>query len=1095
MPSALASWLFAVLFAVLVAGCGGGPGDGEFPQAESTTVSRTVDIVARTGPIVAARVGQTADLSDLNSYTSSEQPLSFHWSFSSRPDASNAVLQNAATANPSFVADAKGTYMVQLVVNAGDLYSQRAIQLVEVTVSPERPTGPVNHQGLSSSCLECHSDELDALPGPGKIQGKSPNHIAASSMCEACHTPLGFDIIPYVDHQEVFGSCSQCHNGVLAVGKSNFHVPTTLECDDCHNTTSFFALEANGSFDHTGVTSGCAGCHNGTTAIGMTDTVTHQNSTGKCELCHNTTDFADAYPDHTAPVVTDFSCDSCHNGTDATGQSNGHPDMSVDCGICHNIQTFSLDGLFDHGVIDSVNQPCAECHNGNNSINAIGKTPTPPHPPTNDDCGLCHNTVNFIDAIFDHTGIVNNCAQSGCHTGNVGEAKGMSFNHMPTTDDCVLCHTTGTFASGVYDHAGVVSNCVSCHNNLNDPNLSGTGKPLYHLPTIQDCVICHTTIEFIPTIFDHVGITNNCASCHDGAHDATGAIGLSPNHVPTTEDCFVCHTTDSFVGAVFNHVGIDPNDCASCHDTGIATPKKVNHIPTMDDCSVCHDSTASFMSTTFLGTVHQNITNGCEGCHTSYFFPARPELVKAVDHIPTGQDCDVCHTVAGFTPTTMLAHEGISGNCVSCHNGNFTGVGTIGARAKTPSPPHPVTSADCALCHNTTDFGDAFVDHNDPAVLAVRCDSCHDGFTAKGKDFNPPHVPTIEDCDVCHVAGGTFTPAVFDHTGIVDNCASCHDGTAATGSPNDQIHQNATGDCSVCHNTTVFAGANFDHQGIVNNCASCHDGATATGKHNNHVPTNGDCVDCHQTTGFKPATFSHAGIVDNCVSCHDGQLATGKTPTPPHPDTNQDCGVCHNPQGFVPATFDHTGIIDNCASCHDGNPITGLSPNHIPTNLDCYFCHTTATFADGSWDHQGVNGNCTSCHDGTIATGKDGNHFDTTQECNACHTTQSWAANDYTHLQNGDYPGDHRGNVGCISCHKNNNENISYPFNYPGTCAGCHANDYKTGPHKKSENPDIKYTVSELRDCAGACHVYTNGNFNVIKKTRNNKHNTNDGDF
>jgi hypothetical protein len=266
------------------------------------------------------------------------------------------------------------------------------------------------------------------------------------------------------------------------------------------------------------------------------------------------------------------------------------------------------------------------------------------------------------------------------------------------------------------------------------------------------------------------------------------------------------------------------------------------------------------------------------------------------------------------------------------------------------------------------------------------------------------------------------------------------------------------------------------------------------------VPTNGDCVDCHQTTGFKPATFDHVGIVDNCASCHDGQLATGKTPTPPHPDTNQDCGVCHNPQGFVPATFDHTGVVNNCASCHDGNPITGLSPNHITTNgLDCSNCHTTATFKGGTFDHQGINGGCASCHNGTTATGMGGNHFDTTQECNACHSTQNWAANEYMHLNNG-YPGDHQGNVGCIDCHRNNDENISYPFNYTDatgrpTCASCHANDYKEGPHKKSENPDTKYTVSELRDCAGACHVYTNGNFNVIKKRRDNKHNTDDGDF
>jgi len=159
----LAGCLFTALLAVLVAGCGGGPGDADFPTTESTTASSVVDIVARTGPIVAVRVGQTATLSDHNSYTSSAQPLLFHWSFSSKPDASNAELQYATTANPEFIADARGTYMVQLVVSDGDLYSRRAIQLVVATISPERPTGPVNHQGLSSTCLDCHSDELDAL--------------------------------------------------------------------------------------------------------------------------------------------------------------------------------------------------------------------------------------------------------------------------------------------------------------------------------------------------------------------------------------------------------------------------------------------------------------------------------------------------------------------------------------------------------------------------------------------------------------------------------------------------------------------------------------------------------------------------------------------------------------------------------------------------------------------------------------------------------------------------------------------------------------------------------------------------------------------
>jgi predicted CXXCH cytochrome family protein len=915
-------------------------------------------------------------------------------------------------------------------------------------------------------------------------------------------------IIPGVDHLEVAGNCSECHNGALAVGKSAFHVPTVLECDNCHDTTSFFALGADGSFDHTGITSGCAACHNGISAIGMTDTAIHQNSNGECELCHNTTDFADAYPDHTGPDVVGKGCDSCHGDT-ATGQSDGHPDMSVDCGICHNIQTFSLNGDFEHGVIDSVSQPCADCHDVVNSINAILKTPTPIHQSTNADCGVCHNVQDFVPPFVDHTTqAVTDFTCDFCHDGVSAKGKDFSPHHMPTTDDCTVCHTPGTFASGVYDHFNVVNNCISCHDNLNDPSLSGTGKPLYHLPTVQDCVLCHTTIEFIPTVFNHAGITTNCASCHDGSFDTTGAIGLSANHIPTTDDCSVCHDINdftSFAGITFNHQGVDPNNnCASCHATGLATPKKVNHIPALEECSSCHKDLTNpggFASTTFLADVHGGITSGCEGCHTSQFLPlpSKPaaNLVKAVDHLPTAQDCDLCHTVAGFTAaTSIFDHVGISGNCVSCHDGNFDTTGAIGLSAD-----HIPTTSDCGVCHNTDAFADPYVDHTGPDVTGRSCESCHDGNPIIGKDAKPDHVPTNQDCGVCHVAGGTFAPAVFDHTGIVNNCSFCHNGIDATGTNAKTNHIPITEDCSVCHTPTSFANATFEHQGIVNICASCHDGDIATGKDSDHVPTNGDCVDCHQTTGFKPATFDHVGIVDNCASCHDAGFATPKKTN--HVQTNQDCGVCHNPQNFVPATFDHTGIVNNCASCHDGVTAIGMdaktNPDHITTALDCSLCHTTATFVGGTWDHQGITGNCVSCHDGVIATGSEpqgpGDHFITVQECNACHTTQSWVANDYTHLNNGDYPGDHRGNVGCTSCHQDNDENISYRFNYPGTCAGCHANEYKTDPHKKSESPEIKYTVSELRDCAGACHVYTNANFNVIKKTRNNEHNTNDEDF
>ncbi|MCP4876529.1 MAG: hypothetical protein GY896_13795 [Gammaproteobacteria bacterium] len=1070
MSRGLTGYLLAITIALLAVSCGGGGGGSV--DGTTDTAGRVAEIVARAGPIVAVRVGETAQLSDNGSYISSSGSLSYAWSFASRPDTSNAVLQNASSTNPSFVADVRGAYTVQLVVRAGSLTSARAIQFVVATIAPERVTGPFFHQGLSSSCVNCHNDDFGTIPA------KSQDHIGTSSLCETCHTPLGFDITPFVDHQEVFGNCSQCHDGVLAVGKSQFHLPTNGECDDCHNTTSFFDLNLDGSFDHTGITSGCSGCHNGNLAIGKTPTPPHPDTVVECAFCHTTDSFTGAYPDHSGPFVVGNRCDSCH-GVTAVGPINGHPIPAVDCGTCHGINSFNMGGVFEHRLVDPTVQACESCHNETNSINAAAKSAAvPAHLATSTDCGSCHSTDSFSPAFsIDHTDPAVLAAR--CDSCHGVSASGKSVNHMPTTLDCKVCHTPGTFTTGTYDHAGVTNNCTTCHNDV-----IVSGKPVNHIPTTpanQDCADCHfSTTTFTGAVFSHAGIVNNCVSCHDGII----TTGKSGTHIPTTQDCIVCHSTsDPFVPALnFSHAGIS-NNCQSCHNGNAnyvaagAIDKKLNHIPALDVCSDCHNdtNTGGFATSTFLATQHVGITNGCEGCHTSQFFPTNPALYKTASHLPTGQDCDVCHTVAGFTPTTMLAHEGITGNCASCHDGS-AGFVALGARAKTPTPPHPVTSADCALCHNTIDFADAFVDHNDPAVLAVRCDSCHvanGSGTAKGMD--PGHVVTTEDCGLCHAAGGSFKPAIFNHSGIVDNCASCHNGVDATGTAAkvNPSHIPISDDCSLCHTTTAFANARFEHQGITNNCGICHDGVTALGKDNDHVPTNGDCVDCHQTTGFKPATFDHAGIVNNCSSCHATGFATPKHSA--HVPTNQDCGICHTPSGFVPATFDHTGIVNNCVSCHDGNTATGMDdavPAHIPTSLDCVSCHTTTTFAGGSWTHDASSvGNCDTCHSpGGGATSKPGGHLSTTSQCDVCHTTNRWTPANFSHDSNGDYPGDHRNDPGCTGCHGNTiSSTIPWPdAQYAPYCAACHENDFR---RKDKHIGGKNGTVEQNKDCGrSGCH-------------------------
>ena len=1105
--------VFTFVLALFIAGCGGGSGGGNSTGAASSAGS---SVQADAGDIIGIRVGETANLDGSASSTTTSNSLTYSWSFTHKPQASKtAVLVNANSANPSFTPDVIGTYMVQLVVSAGGITSQRAIALVEASISGN-VTGDVRvHTSFPSQCSNCHDGRfLDPKINPGLIPPKSGNHVGASNMCQACHTTFGFNLIRYVDHQEVFGNCSSCHNGVDAIGKSDSHVVTNSECNDCHNTTSFLKLDAFGNYDHTGIKSGCTTCHNGKTALGMNHNPdTFDKSNNDCVFCHNTTTFTGAFPDHSNFKADGTRCDSCHGST-AQGVKQDHPVMSVvgnsgamvDCGSCHSVKQFSLAGVYSHRI-DTAVLRCDTCHTDNNSINAIGMASyLPGHiDPVDEDCGACHGTGggSFKNAEINHSlDSVKAQRCDSCH-GSAGAAiSKKTTNHIitqitPTVVDCNACHTPGNFATGTFDHSATNVGtlvCSDCHNGTNT-----AGKHVTHIPTADECGVCHTTTTFIGATVDHSVITNNCASCHDGKISK----GKNINHLDTIRDCVDCHTTTTpltFVGGKFDHVGV--TTCASCHDGVIAIDKssKANHIPAKKECSQCHSDTTvpgGFVNSIFFTNVHPGLSTGCEGCHTTKYLSvnlAGMSLIKTATHIPTKQDCHSCHTNVKFTPQ-IFTHAGISGNCDSCHDGNyFTSANAMG-KAQVPDPannPHPDTTADCGTCHGIgNNFKDGIFDHTG---VVSGCSTCHgDGQPGATTKMHAAHVTTTEDCSVCHVPG-TFATAVFNHTGIVDNCASCHDGSVPTATTKSAGHiaTKPQEDCSDCHNTTAFVGAKFDHQGTVNNCASCHDGIIALGKNGNHVPTGEDCSVCHKTTGFIPGTFDHTGIVDNCQSCHDGFLAKGK-PVTGHVETNQDCGVCHTTRGFIPATFDHSAVSINtrCDSCH-GVTSTGkdkkTNPIHWDTTLDCRSCHTTATFIGGTWTHEpSNNGNCNTCHSASggarsqpsLAQG----HINTDLQCDSCHTTTAWAPTNFTHDPNNpsqdDYPGDHNAAFGCSTCHGNK---VTSPFSYPSSiykpfCAACHAGDFdRKGDHNGGENG----TVEQNKDCSGGgrgCHKVSDRNF------------------
>jgi hypothetical protein len=167
----------------------------------------------------------------------------------------------------------------------------------------------------------------------------------------------------------------------------------------------------------------------------------------------------------------------------------------------------------------------------------------------------------------------------------------------------------------------------------------------------------------------------------------------------------------------------------------------------------------------------------------------------------------------------------------------------------------------------------------------------------------------------------------------------------------------------------------------------------------------------------------------------------------------------------VPADFDHSGVTAPCFSCHNGSIATGKNVGHVPSDNDCELCHTTNGWIPAGFDHASVvPGTCNSCHNGTIATGTPGGHFSSTLSCDSCHNTQNWLPANFDHAGTA-YPGDHRVRLDCTDCHGGNSQVVTWSSPaYQPDCAGCHANDFEPGgPHKTA-------TVSDLRDCAGACH-------------------------
>ena len=111
--------------------------DGADSSAPDTVriTTRNTRPVADAGDDQTANVNASVSLDGTGSFDDDGDPLSYSWSFTSRPNGSNATIANPVQPTTSFVADLAGLYVVQLVVNDGQFDSLPDTATITINVS------------------------------------------------------------------------------------------------------------------------------------------------------------------------------------------------------------------------------------------------------------------------------------------------------------------------------------------------------------------------------------------------------------------------------------------------------------------------------------------------------------------------------------------------------------------------------------------------------------------------------------------------------------------------------------------------------------------------------------------------------------------------------------------------------------------------------------------------------------------------------------------------------------------------------------------------------------------------------------------------
>jgi len=504
---------------------------------------------------------------------------------------------------------------------------------------------------------------------------------------------------------------------------------------------------------------------------------------------------------------------------------------------------------------------CAKCHSGGRD--ALSRN-----------CLACHEDIAWL----------------------IAQRRG--YHAVPGRDDCASCHP---------DHAGEDFRLIAWPGG--SPNAFAhdeagwtlTGK---HARTA--CGDCHTAkFRVSPAATKSVrrgeagwtGLETACASCHDDPHRS--ALG------PRCESCHDAATWSTTPGfdhdrtryaLTGRHVKVDCDACHAARHLSLPTDGQGRRIPRyrplpFAECSACHSDP------------HRGrLGAACSDCHLTTAFAA---LNRAgFDHDRTRYPlrgahrqtaCDRCHDFSG-RPGARRGPPAFAA-CTDCHRDPHTGTATLAGKA-----------VDCDACHSLAGFSPSTFTAArhataryplDGAHTTVRCASCHPrqrGSTVMRPAFtrcidchrtDPHRGPAARDCNGCH-AVAAFRPSTVDvathakftftlagaHAAVA--CSACHAGMGRPGrAGGDTLSFSASQTCAACHRSPH--GAQFDARR--GGCAACHDERawgpavrfdhdrdarfTLAGAHARVA-----CQRCHAAAAA-PADRVYRPVPTKCEACHE----------------------------------------------------------------------------------------------------------------------------------------------------------------------------------------------------------------------------------